>query len=303
MLARPGKRNELEAMSDWPELKEALRAQGISIADDAKPRPVGGGDISAAWRFSTGDGHLFLKTGPAEFLDPYSAEADGLQALADARAVRVPEVAGFGQSGSDAWLALEWLDLEPASASAEAMLGRQLAEQHRRRHERFGWHRDNMIGTTPQLNDRDDDWVRFFRERRLLIQLQLAESNGFGGELLQEGARLAKSLERLFDGYQPQPSLLHGDLWGGNWSSVDGVPVIFDPSVHCGDRESDLAMTRLFGGFRREFYRAYHEEWPLAAGHEKRVALYQLYHVLNHLNMFGASYLARALGLIRELQR
>lgn len=290
-------------MSDWPELKEDLRKHGISIPDDEKPRSVSGGDISAAWRFSTDSGSVFLKTGPAEFIDLYSAEADGLRALADARAVRVPKVAGFGQVGGDAWLALEWLDLEPAGPRAQALLGRQLAMQHRRRQDRFGWHRDNMIGTTPQLNDREDDWVRFFRDRRLLIQLQLAESNGFGGELLQEGARLATHLERLFGEYEPQPSLLHGDLWGGNWSSVDGVPVIYDPSVYCGDRESDLAMTRLFGGFGKEFYRAYEEEWPLAKGHEKRVALYQLYHVLNHLNMFGGTYLARAVGLVRQLHR
>jgi fructosamine-3-kinase len=290
-------------MSDWPELKEALRNHGISVAADAKPRPVSGGDISSAWRFSTDCGDLFLKTGPSEFLDIYGAEADGLRALADARAVRVPKVAGFGQSGSDAWLALEWLDLGRPGREAERLLGDRLALQHRRSSDRFGWHRDNMIGTTPQLNDRDDEWVRFFRDRRLLIQLQLAESNGFGGELLQEGARLAKNLERLFGGYEPEPSLLHGDLWGGNWSSVDGVPVIFDPAVYYGDRESDLAMTRLFGGFGSEFYRAYHEAWPLAEGHGKRVVLYQLYHVLNHLNMFGGSYLARAMGLIRELHR
>jgi fructosamine-3-kinase len=290
-------------MSDWPELKAALRSHGISIADDAKPRAVGGGDISAAWQFSTDRGDLFLKTGPPEFLDIYSAEADGLRALADARAVRVPAVLGVGQSGSDAYLALEWLDLGRPGREVERLLGGQLALQHRSSSDRFGWHRDNMIGTTPQLNDRDDDWVRFFRDRRLLIQLQLAESNGFGGELLQQGARLAKNLEQHFGGYKPEPSLLHGDLWGGNWSSVDGVPVIFDPAVYYGDRESDLAMTRLFGGFGSEFYRAYQEAWPLAAGHEKRVALYQLYHVLNHLNMFGGSYLPRALGLIRELLR
>jgi fructosamine-3-kinase len=291
------------AMSDWPELKAVLRSHGISIAGDAKPRAVSGGDISAAWQCSTDRGDLFLKTGPSEFLDIYAAEAEGLRALADARAVRVPKVAGVGQSGSDAYLALEWLEFGRPGREAEKLLGGQLALQHRRSSDRFGWHRDNMIGTTPQLNDRDDDWVRFFRDRRLLIQLQLAESNGFGGELLREGARLAKNLGQLFGGYRPEPSLLHGDLWSGNWSSVDGVPVIFDPAVYYGDRESDLAMTRLFGGFGSEFYRAYQDAWPLAEGHEKRVALYQLYHVLNHLNMFGGSYLTRALGLIRELQR
>jgi protein-ribulosamine 3-kinase len=289
-------------MSDWHELKDALRGSGIAV-DDARPRPVGGGDISAAWRISAGTGPLFLKTGPPEFLEMFSAEAEGLAELKLANAVRVPDVLGFGRSSTDAWLVLEWIDFGGKESAAEEVLGRQLALQHGSVAERFGWHRDNMIGTTPQLNDRDDDWIRFFRQRRLLVQLQLAESNGFGGELLQEGAGVATSLERLFDGYAPAPSLLHGDLWGGNWSSADGVPVIFDPAVYYGDRESDLAMTRLFGGFGAGFYRAYAEAWPLSQGHEKRVALYQLYHVLNHLNMFGRSYLSRALRLIRELRR
>jgi fructosamine-3-kinase len=290
-------------MSDWHELKETLRSRGIAIEDDAKPRAIGGGDISSAFRIPTRSGPVFLKTGPLEFLEMFSAEADGLEELRGADAVRVPVVLGFGQSGNDAWLALEWMEFGRKNPAAEALLARQLAVQHRFSSERFGWHRDNMIGTTPQLNDRDDDWIRFFRDRRLLVQLQLADSNGFGAELLQEGARLVKNIERLFDGYTPEPSLLHGDLWGGNWAAVDGQPVVFDPAVYYGDRESDLAMTRLFGGFGREFYRAYQETSPLAAGNEQRVALYQLYHVLNHLNMFGASYLAQSLRLIRELRR
>jgi protein-ribulosamine 3-kinase len=289
-------------MSDWHDLKQALREEGIAVID-AKPRALGGGDISSAWEVPTDREPVFLKTGPREFLEIFSAEAEGLEELRSANAVRVPAVLAFGLAGSDAWIALEWLDLGGRDDAAEIQLGRRLALQHRHLARRFGWHRDNMIGTTPQLNDRDDDWVRFFRERRLLVQLQLAESNGFGGELLQEGARLARNLAPLFEWYAPVPSLLHGDLWGGNWSSVAGEPVIFDPAVYYGDRESDLAMTRLFGGFGSGFYRAYEDEWPLARGHERRVPLYQLYHVLNHLNMFGASYRPRALGLIRELLR
>ena len=289
-------------MSDWHELRETLRGQGIAIVD-AKPRAVGGGDISSAWQVFTKGAAIFLKTGPLEFLEIFSAEAEGLEELRQADGVRVPDVLAYGQSAKDAYIALEWMDFSGRDLAAEVLLGTQLALQHRRLDKRFGWHRDNMIGTTPQLNDREDDWIRFFRERRLLVQLQLAESNGFGGDLLREGAQLAKNLESLFDGYLPEPSLLHGDLWGGNWSSVSGVPVIFDPAVYYGDRESDLAMTRLFGGFGSGFYRAYEDAWPLAEGHGERVALYQLYHVLNHLNMFGGSYLSRALSLIRELRR
>jgi fructosamine-3-kinase len=129
----------------------------------------------------------------------------------------------------------------------------------------------------------------------------LAAENGFTGELQQEGDRLLSNLGQFFDGYWPEASLLHGDLWGGNWASSGGEPVIFDPAVYYGDRESDIAMTKLFGGFSAEFYRAYEEAWPLAAGNEKRILLYQLYHVLNHLNLFGQSYLGRALRIIRSL--
>ncbi|MEX2496523.1 MAG: fructosamine kinase family protein [Woeseia sp.] len=288
-------------MSDWPELKNALTAQGIELAAGEPPRAVGGGDISAAWKIKSRDGFVFLKTGPLEFADIFSAEADGLRELARANAIRVPAVLAEGSSGRDAWLALEWLDLQAPGPAVERALGERLALQHRRLSHTFGWYRDNTIGTTPQLNDPDTDWLRFFRERRLLIQLQLADSNGFGGDLLRDGARLAKNLDRLFDGYRPGPSLLHGDLWGGNWASVDGEPVIFDPAVYYGDRESDLAMTRLFGGFGEAFYRAYQGAWPLAAGSDGRILLYQLYHVLNHLNLFGQSYYGRALDLIRRL--
>ncbi|MBT8077505.1 MAG: fructosamine kinase family protein, partial [Gammaproteobacteria bacterium] len=117
----------------------------------------------------------------------------------------------------------------------------------------------------------------------------------------REGMQLADKLDRLFAGYEPRPSLLHGDLWGGNWAAVNGEPVIFDPAVYFGDRESDLAMTRLFGGFGGRFYAAYSESWPLADGSEERCALYQLYHILNHLNLFGGGYLERSVQLVRAL--
>ena len=131
--------------------------------------------------------------------------------------------------------------------------------------------------------------------------MELAARNGYGGELSQKGADLIARLPELFTGYAPEASLLHGDLWGGNWASTGGEPVIFDPAVYYGDRESDLAMTRLFGGFSPRFYEAYEATWPLADGYQRRILLYQLYHVLNHLNLFGRGYLGRALGLMNEL--
>ena len=143
--------------------------------------------------------------------------------------------------------------------------------------------------------------ARCWREQRLGFQFRLAARNGHSGELQALGRKLIDGLPALFAGYEPVPSLLHGDLWGGNWASVDGDPVIFDPAVYYGDRETDLAMTHLFGGFGAAFYTAYRQAWPLEEGSAARQELYQLYHVLNHLNLFGGGYLGRAVGILRTL--
>lgn len=261
------------------------------------PTPVSGGDISAAWRL----GDLFLKTGPESASEMFAGEAEGLQEIAGSDAIRVPTVAGYGVAAETAYIALEWLCLDQPYANTERELGERLAAMHRSTRERFGWHRDNTIGLTPQQNEWGEDWIEFLRERRIGYQLRLAAENGFTGELQEKGVRLLKRLPIWFEHYECDASLLHGDLWGGNWGSCDGEPVIFDPAVYFGDRESDLAMTRLFGGFGRGFYEAYEHSWPLESGHLERRAIYQLYHVLNHLNLFGSGYLGRAIALMDEL--
>ena len=288
-------------MPDWTAISAALQDAGHEVHAGASPQPVGGGDISAAWRIETTGGAAFLKTGPASSHHMFSAEAEGLQALAATGAIRVPAVIACDASDDTAFVALEWLDLRAPARDTEALLGEQLADLHRSTADRFGWHRDNTIGLTPQHNEWSDDWVGFFREQRLGFQLRLAAENGFRGALQEQGARLMKRLPVYFESYLPEPSLLHGDLWGGNWASCDGRPAIFDPAVYYGDRETDLAMTRLFGGFGRAFYTAYEGAWPLASGHRERNDLYQLYHVLNHLNLFGSGYLGRAQDLIQRL--
>jgi len=288
-------------MPEWQSLFSVLRDNDIKVSLHDMPRPVGGGDISAAWRIKAEENSVFLKTGPAESLQMFQAEADGLRELQKADAVRVPRVLGCVSSATECILALEWIDFELAEGATEKLLGQQLAKQHRYCAERFGWHRDNTIGSTPQRNLWNDDWLEFMVEDRLGFQLELAAENGFTGDLQIEGAALCKNLGQFFAGYWPEASLLHGDLWGGNWAVADGVPVIFDPAVYYGDRESDIAMTKLFGGFGVPFYDAYEEAWSLAAGSEQRILLYQLYHVLNHLNLFGGSYLNRALSIIRAL--
>ena len=173
-------------------------------------------------------------------------------------------------------------------------LGRELAAMHRHRRARFGWHRDNTIGSTPQVNREEHDWVHFYREHRLRFQLDRAADNGMA-HLRRNGDRLLESLEGFFPGGGPAPSLLHGDLWGGNHAALaDGTPVLFDPAVYYGDREADLAMTELFGGFPARFYAAYNEAWPLDEGYATRKSLYNLYHLLNHANLFGGGYVAQA---------
>lgn len=211
-----------------------------------------------------------------------------------------------------AFLALEWIDLRGAAASretrltetrlTETRLGEQLAAQHRVTQRQFGWHRDNTIGSTPQTNRLTDDWVEFLREQRFGPQLLLARRNGAGSGLIDGGERLCAQLECFFSDYRPVSSLLHGDLWGGNWGvDESGQPVLFDPAVYFGDREADLAMTRLFGGFGASFHAAYQAAWPLDAGAPKRVALYNLYHVLNHFNLFGGGYARQALTMTQRL--
>lgn len=243
----------------------------------------------------------FLKTGPVSSVEVFAAEAEGLIELARPGVIRVPEVLDYGIRGDQAFIEIEQLNLQRATRDVEQRMGEQLAALHRTTADRYGWHRDNTCGPTPQRNPWSDDWIAFFREHRIAYQLDLAARNGYGGGLQDRGARLLERMDRYFEGYTPDASLLHGDLWGGNWGCCDGEPVIFDPAVYYGDRESDLAMTRLFDGFGRAFYAAYEEAWPLAPGNRERCDLYQLYHVLNHLNLFGSGYLGQAQRLIDNL--
>jgi fructosamine-3-kinase len=288
-------------MPDWSFIYQHLEDEGVSVLRDGSPTPVSGGDISAAWRVATTRGNLFIKTGPPPVADMFSAEADGLTELLQSGAVRVPRVIAQGENASIAFLALEWLQLVAADTRIERRLGAQLADMHRTTREQFGWHRDNTIGLTAQQNTWAGNWVDFYREHRLSFQLRLAADNGFKGELQDRGAQLMKRLPIYFENTEPVASLLHGDLWGGNWGCSEGQPVIFDPAVYYGDRETDIAMTRLFGGFGAVFYEAYEDRWPLPDGHAERQHLYQLYHVLNHLNLFGSGYHGRAIALMDAL--
>ena len=230
--------------------------------------------------------HGFRKEAAAARADAFAAEAEGLEALRPH--IRVPRVLDRGVGGGKAFILLEHLALQ--RGGDYAALGGMLAGLHRHAGPRFGWSRDNYIGLSPQQNAWCDDWREFWRTRRLAPQLALAARNGFELEM--------PSLA-LLEGHAPAPSLLHGDLWSGNAGFTAEGPVVYDPAVYYGDRETDLAMTELFGGFPRAFYRAYEEALPLDPGYERRKHLYNLYHLLNHLNLFGAGYL----GQVRETLR
>jgi fructosamine-3-kinase len=267
---------------------------------------VYGGSINECWRWPGEGGDAFVKVAAAERCDMFEAEAAGLEALRQADAVRVPRVLAQGIVGSHCVLALEWLELASAGdadAAVQARLGEQLAMQHRVTAPRYGWERDNTIGSTPQPNAWHDDWVEFFVHRRLAHQLQLAADGGLAPSVVERGHELCARCGAFYTSYRPVPSLLHGDLWGGNWArhATTHEPVIFDPAVYYGDREADIAMTRLFGGFGSAFYAAYQAAWPLDQAAGTRRTLYNLYHVLNHYHLFGGSYAAQAAQMIERL--
>ncbi len=263
---------------------------------------VGGGDINSAYKLQAEGVTWFIKLNQANLLDMFAAEAAGLQELAATGKVRVPAPLHFGRFRQQAYLVMEFIDLKSSSPQNLSLFGRQLAQLHCLRQPWFGWSRDNTIGSTPQFNVKHADWLDFWRQERLGRQLQFAADNGYTGVLQSRGEKLMVQLDGFFTAYQPQPALLHGDLWGGNVAAdSQGNPVMFDPACYYGDRETDIAMTELFGGFRSEFYAAYQDEYPLDVGYKTRKMLYNLYHILNHLNLFGSGYLGQAKGMIDSL--
>ena len=262
----------------------------------ARLSEAGGGSISRALVAEAGNSKWFVKLNDIALLEMFEAEADGLRALAKCPVIRVPQVVGAGSADRQAYLVLEYLDMHPLRDNGASISGgRALAALHRVTGDSFGWHRDNFIGSSPQSNRVHQNWPEFFVRERLLPQLERARARGGANALADKGERLAENARTFFADYQPVPSLLYGDLWSGNAAiDADGKLVLFDPAVYFGDREADLAMTELFGGFPASFYAAYREGWPLASGYPLRRTLYNLYHVLNHFNLFGGAYLQQA---------
>lgn len=271
-------------------------------------RPVGGGSIHRAWHLDDGRRHFFVKLGAGETAPMFAAEARALQAIAHAGAVRTPNVVALGHTATQAFLVLEHLDLAALDQAGGARLGTALAQLHRVTGDTFGWAADNFIGATPQINTPHPSWPHFFGERRLRPQLDLALRNGMDKAVVAKGHAIIERIGGLFIDYRPPPSLLHGDLWSGNAAQCrDGEPAIFDPACYYGDRETDIAMAELFGGFPASFHVAYRAAWPLDSGYESRKPLYNLYHILNHFNLFGGAYQGQAQrmieGLLKQLRR
>lgn len=290
-------------IGDLAAVSRAISVQaGVRLAA-APAGAVSGGSIHATQRWACTApeaGFLFVKLAAVKDRGMLESEAAGLALLAAAKAVRVPEVRAAGVAGETAFLALTWIERGSPGPACERLLGEQLAALHHSTGRAFGLDHGNYIGRSSQANGWMDSWPAFFRERRLRPQLELAAGNGFSG-LEAPGERLLEALGLLLT-HAPPASLLHGDLWGGNWlADSAGLPVIFDPAVYYGDREADLAMTRLFGGFGADFYAAYESSWPLPQGSAVRTELYNLYHVLNHANLFGGSYVQQARAMMQRL--
>lgn len=292
-------------MQDWVTISQKVKERcGESLQVDSV-YSVGGGCINASYVLKAETREFFIKVNSAEGLGMFEAEAEGLREISQSHTLRVPEPLCWGIAGRDAFLVMEKLDLGGTGSAKQ--FGENLAAMHKVSREIngrpcYGWLRDNTIGSTAQINNYENDWTKFWSEHRLGFQLDLARRNGAGRNILQQGEKLRESLAAFFQNYQPVASLLHGDLWSGNYAyEQNGEPVIFDPAVYYGDRETDLAMTELFGRFPADFYSAYHSSYPLDDGYKVRKTLYNLYHILNHFNLFGGGYLSQAGNMINRL--
>lgn len=287
---------------------DAQISQATGRLFEARDRSsVTGGCINRGYRISEGNPSelgtnraFFVKLNRADQIVMFEAEALGLQQMRETQTILVPQPICWGVAEGSAYLVQEWLDLGRGSSQAWINMGRQLAQLHQvQKATAFGWERDNTIGSTPQLNPWTSDWSEFFTQHRIGYQIQLANTRG--GRFPKQD-RLLAFIPELLAQHKPKPSLVHGDLWSGNAAvTATGQPAIFDPATYWGDHEVDLAMTELFGGFPSEFYAGYNEVFPVDAGYQQRKTLYNLYHVLNHYNLFGGGYAAQANRMMEQI--
>ena len=300
-------------MINKKQFEQLLAQQLCADISLVEVQAVHGGDINDASKLTlaeldTSVGDLtqdwFIKLNRPDKLAMFVAEYDGLKEIQQSCCIRCPNPHSYGLSAGHSFLLMEYIPFVSPKPSSQHQAGLQLAAMHRtvETEGRFGWHRDNTIGTTYQSNRYHSDWISFWSEERLQPQLELAKRKGMSSRDYKAGISLCERLPEYFEGYQPIPSLLHGDLWGGNIAyDSEGAPVVFDPACYYGDRESDLAMTELFGGFGEQFYKAYEAAFPVDKGYRQRKKLYQLYHILNHYHLFGGGYGQQVGSLMQEL--
>ncbi len=291
-------------MKEYQSLNNALEAFFGSGTTVSSRRAVSGGDINSAYLLELSNKErLFMKANRADRIGMFRAEAKGLNAIRQTVTIRVPEVLAFGTEDSSSFLLLEYIEEGRRNKDSSEKLGRDLAKLHRSDTAsfvpggRFGFSGDNYIGSNVQINTPKDRWLDFFIDCRLLPQYEMASSYFYTNERKRFDTFLGK-----LDRYLPEPaapSLIHGDLWGGNYMiDKQGEPWLIDPAVYVGHAEADLAMTELFGGFDGAFYEAYKETAGTDPGYRDRRDLYNLYHLLNHLNLFGGSYLYSVKAII-----
>lgn len=288
-------------MSDWTAIENAITAAtGRDFSIDER-RAAAGGDINDAHVVVGGQRCFFVKTNRGDRCRMFEAEAAGLAELRQATLLRVPEPVAVDASGELAFIVLEYIELARATRESMRRFGEGLAELHGIVAPQYGWDRDNTLGPNVQHNARHADWLEFWRENRLAVMLDALAPDY--PELARQGDKLLAVLPDLLAGHRPEASLLHGDLWGGNVGMDEaGKPVIYDPAVYYGDRETDLAMTELFGGFAPDFYEAYWGAWPVSAGYrEIRRPLYQVHHLLNHARLFGGGFAGQAQRVMGQL--
>jgi fructosamine-3-kinase len=284
----------------WNQIADRISQVSLTKFQVESRRSVSGGCINQGYAL-TGNGlTYFVKINQASEVAMFEAEAFGLKQMLATRTIRVPEPICWGVAENSSYLVMEWLEFGRGTTQAWEEMGRKLAAMHQAGgSSQFGWERNNTIGSTPQINTWTENWADFFAEHRIGYQLQLAKRKGGS---FPDYPQVVEVVKEFLADRNPEPSLVHGDLWSGNVAVLEtGEPVILDPATYYGDREVDIAMTELFGGFPAAFYRGYNEVFPLDEGYERRKTLYNLYHILNHFNLFGGGYGSQANRMLGQI--
>jgi fructosamine-3-kinase len=288
----------------WQEIAREITKVTAKTFEITNTRSVGGGCINQGYQVTGSDSKYFVKLNQASQVEMFHAESLGLTQMYETKTITVPKPICWGVAGNSCYLVLQWLDLGKENNSSWLEMGRQLAQMHQQgTADRYGWSINNTIGSTPQINTWMDNWADFFAQQRIGYQLQLAKRRGGSFfDSFPNTERVVAAVRTKLADRQPEVSIVHGDLWSGNASMTkDEQPTIFDPATYYGDREVDLAMTELFGGFPATFYQGYNQQWQLDSGYQQRKNIYNLYHILNHFNLFGGGYASQAKRMLEQL--